>query len=443
MRNRFVTKTLSLLLLAGLLTSCKTGSADGSVTTTANSEKQDKGEKVEVVLNRTPTPLLAPEDIPIQVPEPDRWNRDEEQQQEPRPDPQEQGTGAQLDGYTQLLYYIDRTTLEAPAGWDRHPIGDLFDGIFETTDLGSNKYGQNDGPCVIEWTMIKPVTLSAYTVYTANDADNNPGRNPDDWTLYGSEDGENWVEIHSVKDAGLPTTNYTPTVYETENTAAYRYYRFTVEEVVGGGFQLSELLLYTADDISETPLPDDGVGDYEGELPVQDATVEAHAGEPIVGEDAALFLADHNSFADLVNVDSAYISGSCWADDEGPDRLFDGIYTEEDFYRADGGKMGAGMSSGQIIWEMKEAVAPTAYALVTGNDTDIYPTRNPQSWVLYGSNDGKNWVTLDAVSEGNMISDNFAPHIYTFENSESYKWFCLSFVTFDGSIQLCEIILEN
>lgn len=441
MRNCFVTKLLSLLLLAGVLSSCNAASVDGSVTTDGTNSTKGSGEKVEIVLNRTPTPLLAPENIPIQVPQPDRGDRDDQEQEEQRPDPQEQGSGAQLEGYTQLLYYIDRTSLSGPAGWDRHPIGDLFDGIFETTDLGSNKYGHHNVPCVIEWKMIKPVTLSAYTVYTANDADNQPGRNPDDWTLYGSEDGENWVEIHTVDDAGLPTSNYTPTVYELENTAAYRYYRFTLEAVVEDGFQLSELLLYTAEDIPETPLPSDGVGYFEGELPVLDETMEAHTGEPIVGDDAAQYAAEHTSLADRVNVDSAYISGPCWAENEGPARLFDGIYTEEDFNNAGGGKMGAGMSAGHIIWEMKEAVAPTSYALVTGNDTADYSDRNPAGWILFGSNDGKNWVALDAVSEGNMMAENFAPHIYTFENSESYKWFCFTFLTNNGAIQLCEIIL--
>lgn len=442
MRNCFVTKTLSLLLLGGLLVSCNNNSVPDSTTTT-NNGKQDNGDKVEVVLNRTPTPLLAPENIPIQSPEPERGDHREDEEEEERPDPQEQGTGAQLEGYTQLLYYIDRTSLSGPGGWGRHPIGDLFDGIFETTDLGSNKYGHNDGPCVIEWKMIKPVTLSAYTIYTANDADNNPGRNPDDWKIYGSEDAETWVEIHAVQDAGLPTTNYTPTVYEISNTTAYRYYRFEIESVVEGGFQLSELLLYTAEDISETPLPSDGVGYFEGELPTVDDSVEFHEGEPIVGGDAEQYAAEHTSLADLVNIDSAYISGPCWADTEGPAQLFDGIYTEEDFSNAGGGKLGAGMPYGYIIWEMKEAVAPTAYTLVSGNDTANYPDRNPAAWILYGSNDGKNWITLDAVSTGNMQEDNFASHIYTFENSESYQWYCFSFATSNGAIQLCELILSK
>lgn len=59
-----------------------------------------------------------------------------------------------------------------------------------TFDMGSNKY----------------VDISEYTQwcwYTANDG---PNRDPVSFTLYGSQDGTNWVELDSAVDASITTT---------------------------------------------------------------------------------------------------------------------------------------------------------------------------------------------------------------------------------------------
>lgn len=160
---------------------------------------------------------------------------------------QEKGDGLELDGYRQLLDDIDRSSFQAPAGWDRHPINDLFDGIFETTDQGTNKYGTNESSFTIEWEMDDPCVLEAYTVVTASDAESYPDRNPQQWTISASRDGERWVELHSIR-TDLPAQNYTPVTFYFENSTAYSHYRWTIESTVGGGmFQASELLLYEAD----------------------------------------------------------------------------------------------------------------------------------------------------------------------------------------------------
>lgn len=159
---------------------------------------------------------------------------------------QEKGDGLELDGYEQLLDSIDRKHFSAPAGWDRHPVDDLFDGIFETTDQGTNKYGTGGGPFTIEFQLEESKVLSAYVVVTASDAESYPDRNPQNWTIEASEDGEHWVTLDTVRGADLPTQNYTPVTYKIGNADSYRYYRWNIEETVGNEmFQASELLLYT------------------------------------------------------------------------------------------------------------------------------------------------------------------------------------------------------
>lgn len=448
MRNKFVYKAASLILLAGLLASCgqKTPQlTNGDDHTPMGNEEAEN--KVEITVNRTPTPVLDPEDIPINV-TPSRPGPGQPDQPDTPAASLIRGEGEKLDGYTQLLYYIDRENLWGPAGWGNHPLGDMFDGLFESTNEGSNKYGHGDAtPFEVSWKMEKSVCVSAYTLYTANDSQEYPDRNPNKWEFYGSEDGENWTLLQKMDNAQLPAQNYVAKTFYLDNTQAYRYYKWVVQETIGGGFQLSEMLLYTAEDIPEKPpvAPPVGVGEFEGSLPVKGLAAQGKDAEPIIGEDAAKWMQDHVLLNEETNILSAYISVSCFADQEGPAQLFDadfdGSYSADDIVEHSGGKLGCGIPEGAyLVFQTEKAIAPTAYVFVTGNDTDFYPERNPVQWVLYGSTDGENWVALDQVSNGNMVGDNYIPHVYTMENTEKYNWFCFS-VENTGTLQLQELMI--
>ncbi|MBQ7325304.1 MAG: hypothetical protein IJW98_06150 [Clostridia bacterium] len=436
-----ITKTIvPLLLLLGMLISCNSGK--GGVTTTTNApEKGDDDKKNPIALTQqmTPTPVLPADKIPMgdNKPRPPVPSGPDT----PQGNPSEQGDGAELEGYYQLLKYINRDSVSGPAAWGRHVALDMLDGLFESTDEGSNKYGQDINNMKVYWEMTRPVTVNAYALYTANDTVEYPGRNPKDWTLFGSVDGEDWKVVHSVQDAELPVANYTGTVFEFDNDQAYRYYCWSLDAVVSGNaFQLSELLLYTTEEITE---PVEGVGTFYGKLPTDKLTENGKNAEPLVSGDARFWMSAYNNLADKVKIDSAFINVQCWDENEGPDRLFDGIYTREDFESNNGGKLGAGMDSACIVWQMTEAVAPVGYVLVTGNDTSEYPIRNPGAWVLYGSNDGKTWEALDIVADSNMLGEDFAPHVYTLDDCGSYTWFCLSIEKAYGAMQLCELMLYN
>lgn len=436
-------KAASLLLLLAMLSSC-----NQSATTTAPdndpSPDSDGDSKVEITLNRTPTPVLDPDDIPINVNKPSP---------NPTPDPETpdtpviRGEGEKLEGYTQLLQYIDRSYIVAPAGWSKHPASDIFDGCFQTTDDGSNKYGHNDGiPFSITWKMVDEVSLSAYTIYTANDTANYPDRNPKTWKISGSEDGKTWTVIDTVENGELPAENYTSKTFYLDNAVEYRYYQWEVTASEGGSFQISELLLYTSADISETPpvKPPVGVGEFDGTLPVMGLSGAGKEAEPLTGEDAIAWMNDHKFLNDAANFLSAYVSVKCWGDVEGPDKLVDGEYNPtfalSDMETNSGGKLGCAIPEGAyIVLKTEKAIAPTGYVLVTGNDTATYVDRNPVQWVLYGSTDGENWVALDQVKAGNLAGESFSPHAYTMENTKAYNWFCLT-VENVGTLQLQEIM---
>lgn len=99
-----------------------------------------------------------------------------------------------------------------------------------------------------------------------------------------------------------------------------------------------------------------------------------------------------------------------------------------------------------IKWKMKEPVIIDEYVLYTGNDTQGNPGRNPVKWILKGSMDGKNWTTIDAVSDGNLPAENKKATIFKTKNPAKYQYFAMQFFeTASGSImQLSEIeLIEN
>lgn len=445
-----IKRLLPCLLAALLLTACS--SAMGETTTTANRPIEwEDDSPVQLTEIRTPTPTLPAGETGVPTPEqpdrPDRPNPDQGGNENQDGNVQDEiGEGAELKGYHQLFSYIDQSSIKGPGGWPKHEVDDMLDGLFETTEIGSNKYGENLNSVDVTWKMTNSVTVSAYVIYTANDTDTYPERNPNSWTLYGSNDGSDWKKIHSVDDAQLPTTNYTPTLYEFRNDTAYRYYRWSMSSTVGGAgpFQLSELLLYSAKkppkqqshgNLDMSSLPDD--------LPELGASKMGVSASPLIGKEAGKWISEHQLLNDLLQSSSIASSIDGFAPNEQVASLFDGIYTEDEFVVGGYGKFCGPAENGYVYWEMTEAVTPTGYGLVTGNDTDEYPERNPVSWALYGATEDGEWVLLDAVKEGNLQEENFAMHVFSIDNAHAYTRFCFALENQSGTIQLSELLLYH
>ncbi len=103
-----------------------------------------------------------------------------------------------------------------------------------------------------------PIVLKRYMLSTGNDTNNNQGRNPKAWTIWGTntENPTNgadiWTEVVNVTDQTMPITNGTAKFFDVVGTpAAYRYYKFKVTNVVEWGmFQLGEIRLNPVHDHS-------------------------------------------------------------------------------------------------------------------------------------------------------------------------------------------------
>ncbi|MCW3787946.1 T9SS type A sorting domain-containing protein [Plebeiibacterium sediminum] len=115
----------------------------------------------------------------------------------------------------------------------------------------STKYCTKNIPSTLSWTMKEQVTLKWYVIYTANDNADHPGRNPQKWGLYGSNNAVTWNLIDAVYDPQLPDENYVGTAFSISDPVPYQYYCFRVESTDGSDvLQFSEIGLYTSEELT-------------------------------------------------------------------------------------------------------------------------------------------------------------------------------------------------
>jgi hypothetical protein len=88
-----------------------------------------------------------------------------------------------------------------------------------------------------------PKVVTQYTITSANDTAQYPGRAPRSWTLKGSNDGESWTTLDVRSDAA-DVANLSTRVYRITNSTAYRYFR--LGDIVSNGdsiIQIAEVAL--------------------------------------------------------------------------------------------------------------------------------------------------------------------------------------------------------
>ena len=111
-----------------------------------------------------------------------------------------------------------------------------------------------------------------------------------------------------------------------------------------------------------------------------------------------------------------------------------------DGYNSGDWKMGSDFSGTlSIVFEYKEAITPDKYYIVSGRDG--LPDRNPESWILYGSNDKDNWTKLD--EQNCDFGDNkLTPFSYSINPDSAYKYFKLE-IENTGGMELSEFYMSK
>ena len=134
-------------------------------------------------------------------------------------------------------------------GYDMSWFFDGRDGYFNSgaqTKIGGFMYG---GDVMIEFET-ENTTLAGYAFITGNDSGSYYDRNPLEWYLYGSSDGENWTLLDHVEDSGIYAADHEYFGYGIEESARgeYSHYRIRFTKNLSGNqfseFQLNEMYLY-------------------------------------------------------------------------------------------------------------------------------------------------------------------------------------------------------
>jgi hypothetical protein len=125
------------------------------------------------------------------------------------------------------------------------------------------------------WVQVKlsePIAVVDYALSSANDA---PGRDPRDWVLQGSADGQAWVDL-DTRSGEQFSGRFKTRQYKAANTTAYLYYRLNMTANSGDPLiQLAEWQLSNGD---TTPLPQADMKSFVSGGPVNGPNMKPNAG---------------------------------------------------------------------------------------------------------------------------------------------------------------------
>lgn len=309
------------------------------------------------------------------------------------------------------------------------------DGLIETKYLN---FGKLDTGFIVT-PFIGATTIQSMTLATANDE---VPRDPASWKIYGTNDAissvdngtgdsENWSLI-AEGDVTLPDTRdtvHTPISFT--NSTAYTSYRVlfpTVKDAPNANsMQIAEVGLFETNDGSGSSVWDDFDFPIAFQLPAPTGIYNG-------GEDAGQLLDP---------VAGNGVSQSASPDIEGPTLVSDGTATKYLNFGA--------ANSGFITTPASGPSTVQSFKFFTAND---FPTRDPSSYELYGTNDSilsmdhslgdqESWTLITAgdfsaanANEFPEARDAITP-VTSFANSTAYSSYKMVFPTLKDDATAC------
>jgi alpha-L-fucosidase 2 len=97
----------------------------------------------------------------------------------------------------------------------------------------------------------------------------------------------------------------------------------------------------------------------------------------------------------------------------------------------------------QVVWRVAFPVPKTVRSYVLTSADDV-PERDPQSWILEGSDDGKKWQELDRREPGNPFEGRFQAKTFEIAKPQACRLYRLAFATRSARhFQVAEIALAG
>ena len=201
----------------------------------------------------------------------------------------------------QYKYYKFNITGKAGSGWGCFQISG-FNLIPSSVGFSASGYGMdgdtgtkqsgNSFPQTITVTGTGSARISGFQFTTGNDNATYNNRNPKTIKVEGSTDNTNWTTLLSLTNyTGLEDKDYYPYVIDVDGSQDYQYYKFSFDDVSARFFQMSEIAVITALQISTSAhlvnfaslVNNSGFTDLDAEL-TQDIDMDGVTGWTPIGK---------------------------------------------------------------------------------------------------------------------------------------------------------------
>lgn len=310
-----------------------------------------------------------------------------------------------------------------------------------------------NGRAVFLFDAHSTVNIYGYRIYTANDTNTNPDRNPRSWKVYGTNtytsdfDDEGWELIDDIKaDTKLGATRFTPYDYIVRTPSAtitLNRHSMTLDldtlvqlraEISPDIFATARVLWRSTDE--NVAVVDNGyvrtVGYGEAKIiavvpdygNVAD-TCRIRVLEPGAGFQYYMLELERMESGTMAQLSEFELMAN---DKTRPLSMYhfigDAVGTHPASDMVDGktttkfcGSIAQGESAIYFFMDASEAFLPDAYRMITANDTQTYSSRNPRTWRLWGCNSKltttskEQWTLLDEhIDDDTMQAYNYTPY---------------------------------
>ena len=236
-----------------------------------------------------------------------------------------------------------------------------------------------DGEAWIEYRSEIPVKITTLRICSGHDTD----RSPKQWTLQASDDGTSWTTLTTVSNACFNTK---ASFKNTNISNGNSYKRFRIN------------FTQASDDAADALV----IGDIQ----IHGVCISDN---DIIGEGGTMTA--------QINNDNA---------GENLDKLYDST--------ADSKFVFDYLGNPWIKYETGTPTKANMYSITSANDE---PSRDPQSWELQGSNNGRTWTTIDTRT-GQSFYARKNTQFYSFDNNQTYNFYRLV-LTENGGAQLAQM----
>ncbi|MDQ0574151.1 glycosyl hydrolase family 95 catalytic domain-containing protein [Agromyces albus] len=282
------------------------------------------------------------------------------------------GFGSYRDFGTMKITFGERPSVTSPGGPYQISGSERLENSYDGSP--NTKWCIIAPPAHVLWQaeLPAPAVVSSYSFTSANDV---PQRDPQEWTVHGSDDGVAWTSLDARTGAPFER-RFQAKTFEFANTTAYRFYRIDFVPKSGvSHFQVAEISL------GGVTLGQGGIVYVASASGHEEGLVQSVDGDPAT----AWSVADAGS-------------GAAW----------------------------------QLELGSKRAL--TGYVLTSAADA---PERDPRDWMLEASNDGLSWHPLDTKS-GVSFTGRGEAKAFAFSNSTAYSLYRLTF-TAPGALRLAGV----